>query len=214
MKNITERIYEGYGRYGYYPNRSSQPDDVELHFKGLIPAYLYDSEFAGQISDGKYENARPYDHWKWIINAKIIVDGNEYYTSSRNKISKRYSFSDFAKYIENALNGDKNYLWTLRILNYGRLAKVLENMGETEIVENEYFDNIAEIFGSALYKDPNIEFDDVKSTIPEYRKKVTSSKYYNKKYFEAFKKTEYTLKEVKSDIKSMCKTINTFNSEV
>lgn len=206
MKSINNYIFERFP----WP----QPDDVLLHFKNLVTAYLYYGEFEGQISDGKYENASPLNHWEWIKNVKITVDGNEYYTASYKHSKNNYSFSDFVKYVDSALKGDKSLNWSLRILQYGRMAKALQSMNVNEVERGQYFDVIAQVFGDTLQKNPNAEFSDTKGEIPEYWEKYTSaSKFYSKKYFDAFKKASYELKELKEDIKSMCKTINTFKEK-
>lgn len=187
--------------------------DTVLHFKSLVPAYLYYAEFSGQISDGKYENASPRNHWEWVGYVDIVVDGNEYYTASYQHPKNNYSFSDFAKYIDSALKGDKEYLWSLRILEYGRMARVLESMGFKNVEEDLHLNVIAEIFGDTLYLNKDAEFKDTESQIPDYWKKYTSSKLYSKKYFDAFKEASYDLKDFKEDVKSMCKTINTFKRD-
>ena len=205
MKSINNFVLERF-------NRGPVKDTV-LHFKSLVPAYLYRYEFSGQISDGKYEKASPIFHWEWVEYTDEVVDGNEYYTASYPHPKNNYSFSDFAKYIDSALKGDKENLWSLRILEYGRMARVLESMGVKTIDENLHLDAIAQIFGDTLYFNKDAEFKDTESKIPDYWKKYTSSKLYSKKYFDAFKEASYDLKDFKEDVKSMCKTINTFKNE-
>ena len=202
MKQINNFILERY-------NRGPVKDTV-LHFKSLVPAYLYKCEFLGQISDGKYENASPLTHWEWIQYADEVVDGNEYYTASASHPKNNYSFSDFAKYIDSALNGDKQYAWALRILDCGRMARALESIGVKNVEEDLYLEVIAQIFGDTLRDNKDAEFKDTESKVPDYWKKYTSSKLYSKKYFNAFKEASYDLKDFKEDVKSMCKTINTF----
>ena len=202
MKSINNFVLERF-------NRGPVKDTV-LHFKSLVPAYLYKCEFLGQISDGKYGNASPRNHWEWIQYADEVVDGNEYYTASDSHPKNNYSFSDFAKYINAALDGDTTWDWALRILYYGKMARVLESMGVKKVEEDLYLDVIAQIFGDTLYLNKDAEFTDTESEIPDYWKKYTSSKLYSKKYFDAFKDASYDLKDFKEDVKSMCKTINTF----
>ena len=104
----------------------------------------------------------------------------------------------------------KDWDWVLRILYYGKMARVLESMGVKKVEEDLYLDVIAQIFGDTLYLNKDAEFTDTESEIPDYWKKYTSSKLYSKKYFDAFKDASYDLKDFKEDVKSMCKTINTF----
>ena len=47
----------------------------KLHFKNNAAAHLFKSEITGQLSDGAWENARPFDHWKFWCNAEVVMDG-------------------------------------------------------------------------------------------------------------------------------------------
>ena len=46
---------------------------IKLYFKTLSSALLYEWEISGQISDGKYENAQPFGHWRWINDTEKII---------------------------------------------------------------------------------------------------------------------------------------------
>ena len=52
---------------------------------------LFICELRGQISDGNWENSRPYNHWKVPCSATVVVDpvkqGIDFY-------SRRYNFAD------------------------------------------------------------------------------------------------------------------------
>lgn len=54
-----------------------------LAFRNSAQAALFQYELAGQISDGYWENSRPFDHWKPWCNAHVIVDpanlGKDFY---------------------------------------------------------------------------------------------------------------------------------------
>jgi hypothetical protein len=45
-----------------------------INFRNLIQVALWDEELSGQISDGFWENARPYDHYKVWCTANAKVD--------------------------------------------------------------------------------------------------------------------------------------------
>ena len=47
----------------------------KIHFANNEAACLFATEITGQLSDGRWENTRPYDHWKFWCNAEVIVDG-------------------------------------------------------------------------------------------------------------------------------------------
>ena len=50
--------------------------NTTIHFENASAMCLYFMEMEGQISDGKYENSRPYDHWKWVLDINnAVVDG-------------------------------------------------------------------------------------------------------------------------------------------
>jgi hypothetical protein len=44
---------------------------------------LFEDELKGQLSDGRWENSRPYDHWECWSDAEVIVDpdnvGRDFY---------------------------------------------------------------------------------------------------------------------------------------
>ena len=42
-------------------------------------AALFEHELVGQFSDGMWENARPYDHWKFWCNLKVMETAIAYY---------------------------------------------------------------------------------------------------------------------------------------
>jgi len=45
-----------------------------LAFRNDVQAALWEEELTGQISDGKWENARPLNHWEVWCDADVIVD--------------------------------------------------------------------------------------------------------------------------------------------
>ena len=66
-----------------------------LHFKNISALLMYFFEMEGQLSDGKYENSSPRDHWEWTKRMFFTVDGNEFYTGSSRyrKPNKRYNLN-------------------------------------------------------------------------------------------------------------------------
>jgi len=58
-----------------------------LTLKNYVQKVLFDVEISGQLSDGQWENAYPYDHWKPWCNAEIVVGeniGRNFYTPKDN----------------------------------------------------------------------------------------------------------------------------------
>lgn len=46
-----------------------------LRVRNLAQKVLWEEELSGQISDGRWENSKPYDHWEyWHRNVEVIVD--------------------------------------------------------------------------------------------------------------------------------------------
>ena len=73
-----------------------------LNVTNMSQACLFEMEVSGQISDGKWENARPYNHWEWICNTEMVIsDENSYSGPFR---TKRYGiknlFNEFMKYVK------------------------------------------------------------------------------------------------------------------
>lgn len=187
-----------------------------LHFDGMAPAALFLNEFSGQISDGKYENARPSTHWEWVVNSNIIVDGNEYYEGRKHRIN--YSFSDFVKYAKDALADNKSdYNWAIRILGYGKIARVFENMNikvDFNSKDAENIIKIGEFYAIAQYYKNIDNYDDFKTFLSKYldgfyEDRIANLKENNENVFNEFIKTKYDIKDLKNDINSMCATINT-----
>lgn len=55
-----------------------------LRFRNIEQKILWDVELSGQISDGRWENSRPYDHWEyWHRDVEVVVDpdnvGRDFY---------------------------------------------------------------------------------------------------------------------------------------
>lgn len=81
MKTILEYINEAQGH-----------KQGALVFPNISSLILYVYELEGQISDGKYENASPLDHWKWILDIKTFKVGKVpglYIGSTPNTFNRR-----------------------------------------------------------------------------------------------------------------------------
>ena len=109
--------------------------NLTLHFENASAMCLYEWEMSGQVSDGKYENSRPYDHWKWVgdianmfVDGKKGIEGNNWNRgwSEFGKYKKRYNLNEwFSKYIKNwRKNGDGSTMWATRIIAYGKFGKI------------------------------------------------------------------------------------------
>ena len=101
-----------------------------LHFKNISALLMYFFEMEGQISDGKYENSSPRDHWEWTKRMFFTVDGNEFYTGSSRyrKPNKRYNLNEWVRTIKKILSGsdyETTWAFTIRLYDFGRLGKCL-----------------------------------------------------------------------------------------
>lgn len=104
----------------------------KLFFSTLSSALLYKFELEGQISDGKYENSRPHDHWRWAVNAEIFVDPLCERGTTR-WVRKTYNLNEWPKYMRDGKNG-----WARRALAFCRLGKCFDNTTDNFNLINEH----------------------------------------------------------------------------
>ena len=209
-----------------------QPGRIFLHFYNISSLLMYALEMEGQISDGKYENTSPQDHWEWIKRSFFTVDGNEFYTgSSRYRHpNKKYNLNEWVRTIKNMLNGssyDSNWAFSIRLYDYGRMGKCITNNELKDIIVlnngsffsnigvNGNIGNIAEVFGNALRKNPECTYEEMKDRISSYKQEAFQKfpQFDTEEFFERFKNTKYTFNDFKADYDSMIKTVNTPNYE-
>jgi hypothetical protein len=80
----------------------------QIKFATKTQALLFELELKGQISDGYWENSKPYDHYRVICEAEVVVDpdqiGLNFYTS------RSYNFAN-ATLVECV--GDRMQLYVL-----------------------------------------------------------------------------------------------------
>ena len=205
-----------------------QDDRICLHFRNFSALLMYALEMEDQISDGKYENARPEDHWEWTKRSFFTVDGNEFYTAaSPYRIpNKKYNLNKSVKTIKDVLlNGYKPAGDSMYLYDYGRMGKCLTTNELKNIIKlipggfveklyiPPYIGTITELFADALRKNPKCKYKELKTGLQRYQKDafVESPQLDDEVFFERFKNTEYSFNEFKADYDSMIKTINTPN---
>ena len=210
----------------------SRSGRILLHFSNISALLMYYLEMRGQISDGKYENSSPADHWQWISRSFFIVDGNEFYTGSSmfRRPNKKYNLNEWVRTIKNILNGsdyDSNWYFAIRLYDYGRIGKCLNKNELKSIIKingtrindtmfiNDSIGTIAEVFGNALRKNPECTYEEMKKGLNSYKLDAFKElpQFDNEEFFERFKNTKYTFNEFKADYDSMYRTINTPNYE-
>ena len=173
---------------------------MNVNWRNLNQAVLYDSELSGQISDGFWENTRPYDHWKKPCNLKSVVDPDNVGISTW-LIKNNYNFAN--KKLLNVVG--------YRMLIYVRFSKWLKNntkKSDGEIIK--YISSIESILESIC-----------EGGIPsKYMFKDKSYKKYIKGLkliFRSFDKLQiilkdesiYSMKEMKEDLNDMRKIFKT-----
>ena len=229
-KDTNDPILDMVPEEWYGDNRYGR---ICLHFSNISALLMYTLEMQGQISDGKYENSSPADHWQWINRTLFTIDGNEYYTGSSTyrRPNKKYNLNEWVRTIKKILNGseyDSDWGFSIRLYDYGRMGKCITKNELKDIIivnnssyvsklsVNDYIGTIAEIFGHALRKNPECTYDEMKTGINSYKQEALQKlpQFGNEEFFEKFKNTEYTFNEFKADYDSMYKTINTANFEI
>ena len=198
--------------------------NLTIHFENASAMCLYEWEMCGQISDGKYENSRPYDHWKWISYVNnMVVDGNtgiEGYSMYRpcygNTFSKKYTLNElFSKYIKSwRKDHELKYMWATRIIAYCKFGKIYPELTYEQMMklgEIRIFLESLQMFVEEGEKDPEVLFNKVTDfTEYEWRRKYyeNAKDYFTKDFVKKFVELNYDIKECKVDVKSMQNSIN------
>jgi len=200
--------------------------NTTIHFENASAMCLYFMEMEGQLSDGKYENSRPYDHWKWLCNVKnAVVDGSKgleeaSYTRGYNNYGvyqKKYNLNEwFSKYIKGwRKDGKTEYMWATRIIAFGKFGKIYPELTYEQLMK---FNEIR-----CLLEDLQVWFEEGEKSPEVLFKKMTDfskytwrEQYYNSckdyltlDFVKKFVEMNYDIKECKVDCKSMYDSINT-----
>lgn len=197
--------------------------NLTIHVPNTSVMCLYTMEMEGQISDGKYENSRPFDHWKWVCNVKdIVVDGSMGISGETwyhfGYTNKTYNINEWVTYINGYRKGNKkyeNYDWATRVIAYAKFGliypnityKELMNLGEVRI----FLENLQSAI-EAGETNPEVLFND----ITDWKTYSWREKYYEKckdyitlEFVKKFLETNYDVKELKEDLKNLANSVNT-----
>lgn len=202
MKSINTYINEA--------RRSRYDNPTTIHFPSMSSFLIYKYEIEGQISDGYWENAYPYNHWQWISKASYVVDENSAIGYFGPKHSKKYDCSWIVDEYGKALNGvNDDYRWLVRAMNYGHAGRVLDKSKIDAIAENY---DVEAIIGD-LPEEP-IAYEDFEEMLSaekdwhlEYWEKAKSI--LNKSFFKKYYNTKYTFRDFKFDVTEAQEAINT-----
>ena len=177
----------------------------KLYFNTLAAALLYDWELSGQISDGKYENSRPYDHWKWICDTEIIVDSKSLNYTDR-WIRKTYNLNEWSKYMKDGSND-----WAWRVVKYVHFANCFESTQENydKIVKNVSSSCVELIEDYGSYE----EFVERYNRFPNYAKSEGFLDVFTEEVYNKYFSTPLDIKEFTKYHKLMKETVNRDKSD-
>ena len=203
--------------------------DITIHFENASAMCLYYLEMKGQISDGKYENSRPYDHWRWVTRVTdMIVDGNKglegdgVYSRGMQRgetFVKKYNLNEwFTQYIKRwRKKNDAKNIWATRIIAYGKLGKIFPDMTYKQLINISQIHILLDYLQSRLIEMRETNVDIIYDMLIKYSS-ISFKDYLNdecltlvlnKDFIEKFVNLKYDIKECKADCKSMYDSINT-----
>lgn len=203
--------------------------DITIHFENASAMCLYCLEMEGQISDGKYENSRPYDHWRWVTRVTdMIVDGNKglegdgVYSRGMQRgetFVKKYNLNEwFTQYIKRwRKKNDAENIWATRIIAYGKLGKIFPDMTYKQLINIGQINILLDYLQSRLIemRETNVDviYDKlikyISESFKDYLNEECLTLVLNKDFIEKFVNLKYDIKECKADCKSMYDSINT-----
>ena len=203
--------------------------DITIHFENASAMCLYCFEMEGQISDGKYENSRPYDHWRWVTRVTdMIVDGNKglegdgVYSRGMQRgetFVKKYNLNEwFTQYIKRwRKKNDAENIWATRIIAYGKLGKIFPDMTYKQLINIGQIHILLDYLQSRLIemRETNVDviYDKlikyISESFKDYLNEECLTLVLNKDFIEKFVNLKYDIKECKADCKSMYDSINT-----
>lgn len=203
--------------------------DITIHFENASAMCLYYLEMEGQISDGKYENSRPYDHWRWVTRVTdMIVDGNKglegdgVYSRGMQRgetFVKKYNLNEwFTQYIKRwRKKNDAENIWATRIIAYGKLGKIFPDMTYKQLINIGQIHILLDYLQSRLIemRETNVDviYDKlikyISESFKDYLNEECLTLVLNKDFIEKFVNLKYDIKECKADCKSMYDSINT-----
>ena len=172
-----------------------------LHFTTLAAALLYNWELSGQISDGKYENSRPYDHWKWITDCDVLIEPNGLNYAER-WLRKKYTLSEWSGYMKDGQNG-----WAWRCANYVRFGACFEDTQEN-------YDLITSKVSCSSVECLKDKYDSYEAFLKDYESWPNWSKsegfleVFTEEVYDKYYSQEVSIKEFNKYHKFMKETVN------
>ncbi len=124
----------------------------QIRFENKVQAALFQFKLLGQISDGYWENSRPYDHYKAFSKVEIVVDpANPGMTNIWPKRSYNFAAPDLVDVVGSRMVNIANLadkgLAGSDIKRFNDYWEQFENPGDSEYWQ-KHADRFAEVFGS------------------------------------------------------------------
>lgn len=179
------------------------------NFNSFASLSLYIHELKGQISDGKYENSRPYYHWQWIIDSKESFNPAQDECGTTRYIMKKYNYNGLL---------DISVIRE-RMLFYGRFGKMCDKLYKKCNFEVEELDAILRNENCLKYFEKLNKYDlegrvdngEVKGMI-ELHDILLANDEDNRiinSIYNYFLLTDYSLTELRKDMNESAKWVNT-----
>ncbi len=162
-----------------------------LHLQSPSQLALWHNELTGQISDGMWENSRPFDHWGFWLDVRTALGDPHLEVKGRGPTKSNYNFSALIPII-----GD-------RMVKIGRMGKAnpaidpSSGLTAQEFSGAEYMPETLEEFNS---RSKNKNFS-------AYEQKALSS--VTPEMAEKYYSTKYDMKDLKADLKSIQTALKT-----
>lgn len=171
-----------------------------LYFTTPSAAILFSFEFSRQISGGQWENARPYNHWEWVIDVEYKIDDEHIpgYTGYYHR--KKYNIKPWFN-----LHKKIGYKWADRIYKYAKYASILSEDELKLALDNDYLRSVIAVLSENKLFLFETFMERFNENTKEKVKNVFTEDLYNK-YYES----DYSWKDLKKDLYSCNETINNY----
>jgi len=173
----------------------------KLYFNTLSAALLYNWELSSQISDGKYENSRPYDHWNWVCDCDVFIDPDGLNYADR-WIRKKYNLNEWGRYMTDGKND-----WAWRCANFVRLGACFEDTQEN-------YDLITSKVNRSSVECLKVKYDSYEAFLkdyenwPNYAKNESFLEVFTEEIYNKYYSKEVSVKEFNKYHKLMKETVN------
>ena len=211
MKRLNEHINDSLPSGNHYKIDEATQKSAKMYFENVSSFLIYKLEVEGQISDGYWENSRPYSHWKWTGYTEEIIggkDGEYGYTGPKHQ--KKYDLEWIRKNVKKALKGTAgDYDWIIRVFNYAKFASLLSEKQARDLIYE----------ARSIIEDLPQE----KVTKEELKARYVNEKYsYTQKYWEKaeslftdellekYYNSKYDWSQFEDDLDSCSNSINTY----